>query len=85
MIAVTAAITTMDSLSAALKQLKEINANSKLHQNIWRAVPCKLVTWPDICVSSISVSEQGSSVSTVSGYGLDGRVSIPDRGRGFLL
>jgi hypothetical protein len=26
-----------------------------------------------------------SSVSTVTDYGLDGRGSIPDRGRGFLL
>jgi hypothetical protein len=29
--------------------------------------------------------EPGSSVSIVSDYGLDGRVSIPDRGRGFFL
>jgi hypothetical protein len=29
--------------------------------------------------------EPGSSVGTVSGYGLDGRGSIPDRGRGFFL
>jgi hypothetical protein len=27
----------------------------------------------------------GSSVSIVSDYGLDGRGSIPDRGRGFFL
>jgi hypothetical protein len=29
--------------------------------------------------------EGGSSVSIVSDYGLDGRGSIPDRGRGFFL
>jgi hypothetical protein len=29
--------------------------------------------------------EPGSSVSIVSGYGLDGRGPIPDRGRGFFL
>jgi hypothetical protein len=29
--------------------------------------------------------EPGSLVSTVSDYGLDGRGSIPDRGRGFFL
>jgi hypothetical protein len=29
--------------------------------------------------------EPVSSVSTVSDYGLDGRGSIPDRGRGFFL
>jgi hypothetical protein len=28
---------------------------------------------------------RGSPVSTVSNYGLDGRGSIPDRGRGFFL
>jgi hypothetical protein len=29
--------------------------------------------------------EFGSSVSVASDYGLDGRGSIPDRGRGFFL
>jgi hypothetical protein len=31
------------------------------------------------------MKEPGSSVSTVSDYGLDDRASIPDRGRGFFL
>jgi hypothetical protein len=38
------------------------------------------------CLSHIwaNLNEPGSSVSTVSNYGLDGRCSIPDRGRGFF-
>jgi hypothetical protein len=35
-------------------------------------------------LSTYKVS-RGSSVSTVSDYGLDGRGSIPDRGRGFVF
>jgi hypothetical protein len=35
--------------------------------------------------SSAYVLINGSSVSVVSDYGLDGRGSIPDRGRGFFL
>jgi hypothetical protein len=31
------------------------------------------------------LEEPGSSVSTVSDYGLNGRGSLPDRGRGFSL
>jgi hypothetical protein len=33
----------------------------------------------------LTTTEPGSSVITVTGYGLDGRGSIPDRGREFFL
>jgi hypothetical protein len=39
----------------------------------------------EILVAMQLEKSRGSSVSTVSDYGLDGRGSVPDRGRGFFL
>jgi hypothetical protein len=38
-----------------------------------------------IGLSSTSLDSRGSSVGIVSDYGVDGRCSIPDRGRGLSL
>jgi hypothetical protein len=45
---------------------------------------CCVITLPGTC-SFILRKVISSSVSTVSGYGLDGRGSIPGRGKGFFL
>jgi hypothetical protein len=52
---------------------------------IFSAVKSGRVEHMEYNVDKISLRSQGSSVSIVTGYGLDDRGAIPDGGRGFFL
>jgi hypothetical protein len=41
--------------------------------------------WKQLCITWRYVPARGSSVNIETDYGLDDRVSIPDRGRGFFF
>jgi hypothetical protein len=69
---------------------KDVAGSKFLFWNIYNTSACLRKTWMRIELTIISIlivisKSRGSSVSILSGYGLDDRGLIPGRGKGFFL